>query len=62
MPSGLFYYNSSVRSISSIRGGWLVFINTIIEMHVFNTNSVYPDQRPHTAASDLGLHCFPISL
>ena len=22
-----------------------------------NANSVYPDQTPHSAASDLGLHC-----
>ena len=27
-----------------------------------NTNSVYPDQMPHSAASDLGLHCLPMSL
>ena len=25
-------------------------------------NSVDPDQTPHSAASDLGLHCLPMSL
>ena len=24
-------------------------------------NSKYPDQTPHSVASDLGLHCLPIS-
>ena len=27
-----------------------------------NVNSVNPDQRPRPAASDLGLHCLPMSL
>ena len=27
-----------------------------------NTNSADPDQMPHSAASDLGLHCLPVSL
>ena len=27
-----------------------------------NGNSVDPDQTPHSAASDLGLHCLPMSL
>ena len=27
----------------------------------FNENSVEPDQTPHSAASDLGLHCLPMS-
>ena len=26
-------------------------------MSVFNANSVYPNQTPHSAASDLVLHC-----
>ena len=26
------------------------------------TNSGYPDQRPHSVASDLGLHCLPVTL
>ena len=26
-----------------------------------NANSIDPDQTPHSAASDLGLHCLPVS-
>ena len=29
---------------------------------VFNANIVDPDQTPHSAASDLGLHCLPMSV
>ena len=28
----------------------------------FYVNSVDPDQMPHSVASDLGLHCLPMSL
>ena len=34
----------------------------LIEIPLFTANSVDPDQTPHSAASDLGLHCLPISL
>ena len=34
----------------------------LIAIPVYNTNSVDPDQMPHNAASDLGLHCFPMAL
>ena len=27
-----------------------------------NANSVDPDQTPHSVASDLGLHCLPMSI
>ena len=33
----------------------------IIEIPVFNANSVDPDQTPRSAASDLGLYCLSIS-
>ena len=33
-----------------------------IEIPVANANSVDPDQMPHSVASDLGLHCLPITL
>ena len=33
-----------------------------MEVPVFHANSVYPDQMPHSAASNLGLHCLPITL
>ena len=32
-----------------------------IEIPVFNANCVDLDQTPHYAASDLGLHCLPIT-
>ena len=32
------------------------------EIPVFDVNSVDPDQMPHSAASDLGLQCLPMSL
>ena len=56
MRSGLFYLSFD-RSISYIRGVWLVF--TISE---FNANSVDPEQTLRSAASDLGLHYIPMSL
>ena len=34
----------------------------IIEIPVFNANSVDPDQMPDFVASNLGLHCLPVSL
>ena len=62
MPSGLSYLNSLDQFISSLRGVWLVLIITMFfEMSVVNANSVDPDQTPHSAASDLGLHCLPLS-
>ena len=33
-----------------------------IEISVVNANSVDPDQTPHSATSDLSLHCLPITL
>ena len=37
---------------------WLCFL----EIPELNANSVDPDQTPRPAASDLGLHCLPMSL
>ena len=57
MPNGLLYLHSSDRSISNIRGVWLVLLLLcFIEIQVFNANSVDPDQTPRIAAFDLGLH------
>ena len=62
MPNGLLYLQSSDRSISNIRGVWLVLLlPCFIEIPVFNANSVDPDQTPRTASSDLGLHFLPMS-
>ena len=38
------------------------FISSMFHNNVFNANSVDPDQMPHSAVSDLGLHCLPLSL
>ena len=63
MPSGFFYLNSFDRSISYIRGVQLAFIITAFYRNSLSVaNSVDLDQTPHSAASDLGLHCFPMSL
>ena len=60
MPNGFLYLYSSDWSISNIRGVWVVLLlQCFIEIPVFNTNSVDPDQVPRTAASELGLHFLP---
>ena len=62
MPNELFYKHSLDRSISNIRGVWLVLIlPCFIEIHVFKANSADPDQTPRSAASDLSLHCLQLS-
>ena len=59
MPNGIFYRHFADRSFSNVRGIWLLFNNTMfIEIPVFDANSVDPDKTPHSAASDLGPHCF----
>ena len=57
IPNGLFLFHSVDRSISNIRGAWLVFIITMLyRICAFNATSIDPDQTPRSAASDLGLH------
>ena len=57
MPSGLFYINYLDRFISNLRFVWLVLLSPCcIAGPVISANSVDPDQTPHSAASDLGLH------
>ena len=42
---------------------WLDFIITVFYRNFcFKANSVDPDQMPHSAVSDMGLHCLPMSL
>ena len=63
MPSGLFYLKSLDRSIYNRKGVCFDLIITIFkEIPVLNANSVDRDQMPHSAVSDLGLHCLPLSL
>ena len=63
MPSGLLYLNYLDRSISNSRGVWLTFLLSLfIEIPVLTSNNVDHDQTPHSAASDLGLHCLSMFL
>ena len=62
MPNEFFHLRCLDRSISNRRGVWLVLLLPCsIEILVFNANSLDPDQTPHSAASDLGLGCLPMS-
>ena len=47
-------------SISRVSGQFLLVL-CFLEIPVVNANSVYSDLRPHSAASDLGLHSLPIT-
>ena len=42
--------------------GLILLLPCSIEITLFNAHSVDPDQTPRSAASDLGVHCFLISL
>ena len=64
--SGLFSQNSLDGSISSSRSlvSFYYYKVCFIEIPVLNANNdvnVDPDQTPHSLASDLGLHCLPIT-
>ena len=63
MPSGIFYLKSLDRSFPV---EWGLFSYIIIMFYgkypIFNANRVDPDQTLHSAASDLGLYCLPMSL
>ena len=65
MQCGLFYLSSSDWSIFNKRGvNCLLLLPYFIEIPVFYANSVDPYQTPRSpsVASDLGLHCLPMSL
>ena len=63
MPNGLFYLHPSDRSVFKIRGVWLLLsINMFYRILVLHANSLDPNQMPHSAASDLILHCLLMSL
>ena len=62
MPSRLFHLSSLDESIPNIRNVWLIFLShCFIYIPVINATSVDPHQTPLSAASDLGLHCLPMS-
>ena len=59
MLGGLSYLNSLDRSISNRRDVWVVLLfSCFVEIPILNANSIDPDQMPHSAMSDPGLHCF----
>ena len=61
MPGGLFYLNTLDRSFAN-RDVWSFFVlSCYVEIPVFYANSVDPDQTPHSAAPDQGLHYLPLS-
>ena len=62
MPSGLL--PQMFGQVHFQQKGHLVILllPCFIEICVLNANSVDPDQMPQNAASDLGLHCLPVSL
>ena len=64
MPSGLFHINLLDQSISSRRDVWLfiLLLPYFIRISPVNLNSIYIDQTLRPAASDLGIHCLPMSL
>ena len=54
MPSGLFYIKSLDRFISNRWGARLIIsLLWLVEMPLFNANSVDPDRTPGPVASDL---------
>ena len=42
--------------------GYFLLLSCFVEISEFNANNVDSDQTPRSAASDLGLHCLPMSL
>ena len=62
LPSGLFHPYQLDGSILNFRGVWCTFSFLFDFKYIFLlANSEDPDQTPHSAASDLGLHCLPMS-
>ena len=62
MLSGLFYFNSLDRSISYIRGVCLVFIIITFCRNFWAWCKQCRPWSDAAAASDLGIHCLPMSL
>ena len=67
MPSGLFYLNFLIGSfpIKGVSGYFLLLLllsSCFVGISELNANRRDPDQTQRSAASDLGLHCLPMSL
>ena len=58
----LFHYCMLDKSISRFRGVGSYFITFYFIWKILSANNVDPDQMPHYVASDLGLHCLPMTL
>ena len=58
MPGRIFYSYKLDESFYHV--GVNLFCNLDRHYCTIYANSVVPDQTPHNAASDLGLHCLPI--
>ena len=61
MDSSTFILRSGPFPIQGVSDQFLL-LPSFIEIPVLNVNSEDPDQTPRSAASDLGLHCLPVSL
>ena len=60
---GLFHCYMSEESICYFRGvGSILSFFILFEWKILIANTVDPDQTPHNVASDLGLHCLPLTL
>ena len=63
MTNELFHPYLLNVSISKFRGVWCIFLFWFfLKYNFLLANSVVPDQTPRSAASDLGLHCLPMSI
>ena len=62
LPSGSVHPYQLDESISNFRGVWCIFVIFIsFQIDIPVSNSEDPDQTPHSAVSELGLHCLPMS-
>ena len=60
---GLFHCYKLDKSICHFRGVGSIFVAFLLfSMEILLANNVDPDQTPHYVASDLGLHCLPLTL
>ena len=62
MPNGISHSCQLKMSILNFRGVSLYFFQILLELfNILLANSEDPDQTPHYAVSDMGLHCLPMS-
>ena len=62
LPSGPVHPYQLDESIYNFRGGWCTFSFLFYFEYIFLlANREDPDQTPRSTASDLGLHCLPMS-